>query len=295
MITPLIQSLKTLSYPVSLQTLNAQIREFVTDVSLRRDIDWLLLDILAIDLTELKLCGDIQIGKERGEKIIDALSRLENGEPLAYILGQAMFLDLDLKVTKDVLIPRADTEVLALTAIDYLKSIEKPVVIDAGTGSGAIALSIAQQIPHALVYALDIDKKALKVAIDNAAHHKLDNVEFVQSDWLNNLPESVLASADMLVSNPPYIAENDLTIDQSVCDHEPHHALFAESDGLNAYEILLETFAMHAKQGAIIGFEHGEKQRDILRQKMIEAGFDVLKILDDMSRKPRCIWAKRNI
>ena len=191
---------------------------------------------------------------------LDALAqRRAQGEPLAYILGHQPFYDLDLHVTPATLIPRADTEILVDAALARLPEHTPCTVIDLGTGSGAIALTLAKHRPHARVIATDMSLAALHVAQDNARRHHLGNCHFLQSDWLAALAAH---SADLIVSNPPYIAARDPHL--SALTYEPQSALIAKEQGLADIRRILADAPRVLKTGGWLLFEHGYDQRDAI-------------------------------
>ena len=155
---------------------------------------------------------------------LDALAaRLHAGEPLAYLLGHQPFYGLDLKVSRATLIPRSDSEILVERALHHLRGLHAPTVIDLGTGSGALALAIATARPDARITATDQSAEALAIAQENAHAHRLTNLTFLQADWLAPFAADC---ADLILSNPPYIAASDphlaaLTHDHAASTAEP--------------------------------------------------------------------------
>lgn len=191
---------------------------------------------------------------------LDALAaRLAQGEPLAYVLGHQPFYDLDLRVTPATLIPRADTEILVEAALARLPARQPVRVIDLGTGSGAVALAIAKHRPLAQVLAVDSSRQAIDVAKENAEAHGIANCAFVQAFWLDALAAHC---ADMIVSNPPYIAEGDAHL--PALRHEPLSALVSKNNGLADIDHIVRAAPRVLKAGGWLLFEHGYDQRDAL-------------------------------
>ncbi|MCI9063824.1 MAG: peptide chain release factor N(5)-glutamine methyltransferase [Clostridia bacterium] len=188
-------------------------------------------------------------------KLEEGLKRLESGEPLQYIIGNVNFCGNKIDVNSKVLIPRFETELLVSKTIDYIKHyFNKTVkIIDLGTGSGAIAITLKKNISCA-VDAIDISDGALETARKNAVKNNVD-INFFESDML----DSVTDKYDVIISNPPYIAYNE-EIEDIVKDNEPAIALFAENNGLEFYERILSNASKHINNKAIIAFETGRYQ-----------------------------------
>jgi len=203
------------------------------------------------------------------------LTRRLSGEPIAYLLGSKEFRSRDFRVTRDVLVPRDDTETLvevALRQADELHGRRTPsrplVVLDAGTGSGIVAITLALELSvPARVIGLDRSSAALDIARDNA--RRLDaRVEWLAGDWLSALS---LASIDLLVSNPPYIEERDAHLDDLA--HEPRQALVSGDDGLADLHRLIDQARHVLAADAALSLEHGHHQGAAVRAALRDAGF----------------------
>lgn len=194
-------------------------------------------------------------------KLEDGLKRLENGEPVQYIVGNVQFFDLLLDVNPNVLIPRFETEELVDRLIKYINNYFKNdiKILDIGTGSGCIALALKSKLNNAKVDACDISAEALNVARMNAKKNNL-SVNFIESDLFKNIDSRY----DVIVSNPPYIAENEEIMD-IVFKNEPHLALFANNNGLYFYEEILKYARNYLNDKNIIAFEIGEKQYEAVK------------------------------
>ena len=202
--------------------------------------------------------------------------------PLQYIIGNVNFYGYTYKVNKNVLIPRFETEELVENTIKYIKQNlnENVSIIDLGTGSGAIGLTLKQELPNSQVTLLDISKDAIKVAIENAK--KLD-VKIIENDML----EGINNKYDVIISNPPYISYNEEIMD-IVKNNEPHIALYAENNGLYFYEKILRTCKKNLNKNFLIAFEIGCNQKeDII--KIINKYFDDVVII----AKHRCFCHDR--
>ncbi len=229
--------------------------------------------VLATHALGCDRAGLIARGREalnsRSVAALDALlERRAAGEPVAYLVGRREFFGLDLAVAPGVLIPRPETELLVERALDCIGSLRTPHVLDAGTGSGAIALAIKSQYPGAQVTALDRSSAALAIARDNAQRLGLE-VTFVASNWLDALRSHQF---DCIVSNPPYIRAGDPHVAQGDLRFEPPDALVSGEDGLDALRTVCGTApAQLAPEGWLL-CEHGYDQAPVVRALMRSAG-----------------------
>lgn len=198
------------------------------------------------------------------------VSRRAAGEPVAYIVGHRGFHTLDLAVTPDVLIPRPETELLVELALQRIPQSVKVDIVDLGTGSGAIALAVARACPRSRVLATDASAAALAVARGNAQRLGLHNVEFACGDWCTALGARRF---DLIVSNPPYIAENDAHLTRGDLRFEPHMALASGVDGLNAIRAIVRDAPAHLNPGGWLLLEHGFDQGAAVRALLRQSGF----------------------
>lgn len=220
-------------------------------------------------------------------------NRLVDRIPVQYLIGRAHFFGREFVVTPDVLIPRADTETLVHECLLLIKSNRSiKTVVDIGTGSGCIALSIAANVNDIEVVACDVSEKALAVAKMNTGKlGLLERVRFVQSDLLGAFEEKF----DLIVSNPPYIAPSLMaTLEPEVIKHEPHLALFAEDpEGVDFYRRIIEQAKSKLNSGGYIAFEVGIDQADSVRAILEEAGFSEVRKVKDFNNIDRVVIAKR--
>ncbi len=214
------------------------------------------------------------------------LERRILGEPVAYILEEREFWTLRLRVTPAVLIPRPETELLVETALELaLPMGGGPLrVADLGTGSGAIALSLASERPHWQVLATDQSVAALQVASDNAVRLGIRNVMFRQGSWCEALPEGLF---DLILSNPPYIVPGDAHLGQGDLRFEPSSALVAAEQGLADLRTICQAAPRHLAPGGWLLLEHGFEQGPAVRQLLAEAGFTGVRTLADLNALPR--------
>lgn len=213
------------------------------------------------------------------------VERRLDDEPLAYITGQQEFFGIDLRVDNRVLVPRPDTETLVQWALDVLNrttaGIEPLRVLDLGTGSGAIALALKATRPDLQVSALDASGGALAVAAANAQRLALD-VAFQQGNWLNGVADDF----DVIVSNPPYIAEHDSHL--NALRHEPAQALTSGSDGLADLRCIIAQAPAHLDRGGWLLLEHGYDQATAVRELLHRVGFEAVQSHRDLSGIERC-------
>lgn len=196
------------------------------------------------------------------DNLEEAIKRLEAGEPVQYIVGDVDFYGNIIKVNKNVLIPRRETEELVEKTIEYIKKLfpnQNISMLDIGTGSGCIPITLKKHFPNSNISAVDISEDALKVAVDNSLSNNV-NINFIQS----NLFENVSGKYHCIISNPPYIKEDEEIMD-IVKNNEPHLALYAPNEGLYFYEEILKEANKYLEDKFIIAFEIGETQgEDIL-------------------------------
>lgn len=248
----------------------------------RLDAQLLIAHLLGQERTWVMAHGESQIDVQ---SIGELLSRRAAGEPLAYLVGEREFHGLRLRVTPAVLVPRADTETLVDWALELVEQRAAARVVDLGTGSGAIALSIKHACPHATVHAVDRSTPALAVAQDNARRLGLD-VSWHPGRWWSALPAGL--TFDLVLSNPPYIASADPHLDELA--HEPMGALVPEADrgdGLADIERLCAAAPHRLRRGAWMLLEHGAQQAMAVRQRLRSVGLLDVCTREDLAGHPR--------
>lgn len=248
------------------------------------EAEWLVA--LALSKKRSFVHSERELAKEEEQKILSFLEERKQNKPLAYIVGNQEFYGYTFVVNQDVLIPRPETEELVCLVKNNISRNEK--VLDIGTGSGAIAIVLAKET-NAVVTAVDISKKALKVAKENAK--RLDaKVNFVCSDLFENLDGQVF---DIIVSNPPYISENEYeNLEKDVKDFEPKLALVANDNGFEIYERIISQAKNHLSENGKIFFEIGFSQAEKIK-KLLEKDFENIKIFKDLEGKDRMVMASR--
>ena len=230
---------------------------------------------------------------ERGVAHLDAmLARLETGEPLQYVLGRWGFRHLDLMVDRRVLIPRPETELVVDIALRLARSLERPIVCaDLGTGSGAIGLSLAAELPHSglTVWLTDQSSGAIDVARANAAGtgSAATRIRFAQGEWFDALPAHLLGGLALVVSNPPYVGVDDPALEDIVRDWEPAPALFAGADGLDEIRRIVADAPRWLRRGGWLVLEIGATQGAAVGDMLHDAGFDDVGVTADFNGHDR--------
>ena len=218
------------------------------------------------------------------------ITELAAARPVQYVLGTAEFFDLTFEVAEGVLIPRPETEELVAKVISEAKPSMR--ILDIGTGSGAIAVAVAHNVPDAEVVAVDISDIALAIATKNAERNGV-KVEFVKADALGDM--SHLGQFDIIVSNPPYIPQSDIaTMDRNVVEYEPHTALFvADDDALCFYRSIAENGVKMLRDGGGLYFEIYEQFGEQIAAMLEQLGYCDTQVVKDIFGKERMVWSRR--
>ena len=259
----------------------------------RLDAEWLLAAALGVDRLQLYLKYDRPLRSEEREAFKPLLRRRAGREPLQYIIGRTGFRELELKTDPRVLIPRPETEVLVQEVLDWA-SAGAESVWDMGTGAGAVALSLAVEGTWTRVVATDVSPEALSVAADNAERYDLGgHVEFREGSLFEPLEEG--ERFDVIVSNPPYIAEGEKgELQPEVRDWEPPEALFAGEDGLDVIRQLVAGAPKHLLSGGLLALECGLGQAEGIAADVQATGaFGAVRIRADLTGRPRFVTAER--
>ena len=252
------------------------------------EADWIISYVTGMSQSDF-IMHPREVTDEEMRKIEDIITRRNSGEPLQYILGYTEFMGLTFKVNELTLIPRQDTETLVETVVTKIGN-EKVRVLDIGTGSGCIGISIAKLCPNAEVTLLDYSDAILAVAKENAERNSV-NVKTVRCDILEEKPEG---EYDIIVSNPPYIeTETIFSLDNIVSSYEPPEALDGGFDGLMFYHRIIEEIAKEilTEDGAV-AFEIGYTQGDAVSEMLREEDFSNIKVLRDPCGNDRVVTAR---
>jgi len=227
--------------------------------------------------------ADEAAGAEAEQAFAALAERRRQGEPIAYILGKREFYGLDFQVTRAVLIPRPETELLVELALGRIPGNAAVRVLDLGTGSGAIAVALANERPRARLTAVDVDYAALAVARANAGRHGV-NVRFFCGDWFGALSGETF---DLIVSNPPYVAAADPHLMTGDVRFEPRRALVGGADGLDCIRAIVASAVAHLRPGAWLLFEHGYDQAEACRTLLEAHGYAKVQSWPDLAGIPR--------
>jgi release factor glutamine methyltransferase len=226
------------------------------------------------------------------QRYTDLVDKRLHGTPIAQLTAVQEFWSLPLRITADTLIPRADTELLVETCLDLYPDGRSITVADLGTGCGAIALAIATERPAWSILATDQSHQALDVAIHNAAALHVGNIQLLQGDWFDALPANT--RVEILLSNPPYIADDDPHLQQGDLRFEPRSALASGSDGLDAIRLIIAKASTYLKPGGYLLLEHGYNQGSAVRQLMHQSTLGEIHTLTDLAGHERVTMAHKS-
>lgn len=276
----------------ALQSANASLREAgVPEAQLVAQS--LLTEALKCDRTYLIINFNRQLTTEEHGNFAELLARRAGGEPLQYITGRQEFFGLEFEVTRDVLIPRPETELIVEEVIRLAANLSTPLIVDVGTGSGCLAVALARELPDARLVATDISHAAVAVARKNARRHGLsERISFLVADLL--APFAKAPFADFIVSNPPYVAAHELaTLQREVRDWEPRVALTDFGDGLSNYRRLFSKAPSRLKPGGYLLCEMGFTQAEAVSALVDEASWKEPRLLADLQKIPRTLVLER--
>jgi len=242
---------------------------------------------------QLLIREDSRLQPEQSLRFQELVCRRAQGEPVAYLIGQREFWRLNLTVSSDTLIPRPDTEILVEAALEKAPADHPCRVLDLGTGTGAIALSLALERPAWEVIATDLQPDALKLARQNALAHGLNQLRFIEGRWFDPIEPLNLEPFDLIVSNPPYIAENDPHLTQGDLRYEPTVALVSGPDGLAAIREIIAQAPAYLVEGGWLILEHGYDQGEAVRALLCAAGLRDIETRRDLGGQERISLGRR--
>lgn len=249
------------------------------------DVDFIIAEVLGVKHTELVLIDEID--DEMAREIMEKASQRLNNVPVDKIFKKSYFYGLDLVVNDNVLSPRTDSEVLVDTAIRYIRENQYNSVLDLCTGSGCLAIAVAKNVPNIEVTATDKYDRVLSVAKKNAKRNGV-NINFIKSDMFENIPDKY----DMIISNPPYIATDDLDeLDDEVKLHDPHHALDGGEMGLKYYNIIHENARQHLNNGGMLILEIDSMQKMLIQSLFTD--FEFMECVKDYNGLDRVVVLKK--
>ena len=259
------------------------------------EAELVLTHVLNCNRMSLYLNKDINLDRDKSRLLSSILKRRISGEPVQYILGETEFMGLKFKVDKRALIPRPETEILVEQALEQLKQmgISSPKILDLGTGSGCIAVSIAKNLNRPDVWASDISTEALRLAQENACFNNVE-IKFIQGDLFDALKFKE-DKFDLIVSNPPYVSTGEFNSLAKEIFFEPELALKAGVDGLDFYRRIISKAADYLKNNGLLIFEVGINQAYLVKKMLEKEGFGQLTLIKDYNNIERIIMAKKGL
>lgn len=252
------------------------------------DTELILCHVLDRDRSYLRTWPEKELTLSQQASFDELIDRRRAGEPVAYLIGQQAFWTLDLLVSPDTLIPRADTELLVETAL-VLPIPSRAKVIDLGTGTGAIALALASEHSDWNVTGVDCADEVIALAQKNAERNHLSHVGFLKSHWFDAVGSQRF---DLIVSNPPYIDEDDHHLDQGDVRFEPKSALVADNQGMADIEFIAREAKGYMNKGAWLMFEHGYDQGQKVRECLQGLGYTEVQTKKDLGQNDRITFGK---
>ena len=258
------------------------------------DATWLLCHVLDTDRSDLltRITFDQALTPEQLDAFEAALARREKREPLQHITGTAAFRSLELSVGPGVFVPRPETEQVVQYAIDYLRQLPTPgVAIDLGTGSGAIAIAMAKEVPQAKVFAVELSESAHAYAAKNIVANGV-SVE-LRLGAMQEVVSDLVGSLDVVISNPPYIPNAAIPIDPEVRNYDPELALYGGEDGLDVIRDISGIAAALLRPGGLLVLEHADGQSDDIRELLLTDGWLNVSAFQDATMRYRTITAIR--
>ena len=255
----------------------------------RLDVETLLQKALGVDRLYILLNLDKDLSEDEEKTFNKFIEERLNNRPIAYIVGNREFMGLDFYVQEGVLIPRPDTEVLVEEVIELAKDKGQIEILDIGTGSGAITVSLAKYLENAKLTSVDISEIALEIAKKNAISNNVeDRINFVKSDLFSSLNKN--QKFDIIVSNPPYIKREVIdTLDKQVKDFEPYNALEGGIDGLDFYRAITTQAKDYLKEGGVLAYEVGHDQSEDVSKLMEMDGYTNIYTRKDLQQIDRVV------
>jgi len=261
-----------------------ELLQSVTNIVDRVDTRWILQSVLNTDAAFLIAHAEQLLSTDQIARFRQMLARRIAGEPIAYLTGERGFYDLVFEVTPAVLIPRPETELLVEMALSKIPSDRRCNVLDLGTGSGAIAITLARHRANTCVTAVDFSSEALAVARRNARMHAVKNVVFIEADWFSGFTSEKF---DVIVANPPYVAAGDPHLEEGDLRFEPLTALVAQDNGLDCIRTIITQASDYLEPSGWLMLEHGYDQADVCRELLAKAGFTHLFTQPDLGGTDR--------
>ncbi len=259
----------------------------------RTECEHMLMQLLSLNRSETlhRMNSGEALNVEQEKQFFAWIDGREKRIPLAYLLGDVFFHGLKLKVGLGCLIPRPETELLVEKTAAVLRETKNPALLDIGCGSGAIALALLSKAKNANAVLIDVSSEALEIARANARELNLEKrAEFILSDLFTNLPRE--RKFDLIVSNPPYLTDEDMSTLQPEVAHEPRMALNGGVDGLDFYRRIINSAADHLKPGGFLGFELGAGQVKAVNGMLEKTGYADLRVYKDHQDMERVVLGR---
>ena len=248
------------------------------------DSELIISKILNKNREQIIVNSELEVSKKIIQSFNELIERRMLKEPIAYILQKKEFWSKNFFVNRNTLIPRPETELLVQQSLEIIAKTKNNIVVDLGTGSGAIAGAIACEFPHLPIIAIDNSETAIRIAIENFKTLGIKNVNCVVSDWNSALTKS---SVSLIVSNPPYVSKNEINLIDREILAEPENSIFAEDDGLSALKKIVLTSGLYLKPNGHLIVEHGFMQGRRVRMLFHRAGFSSVHTFEDFNKKER--------
>lgn len=275
---------KDLLREASMRLKKAQINSYMMEARI------MLKNVLGVSEEFILLNPEKELSCQQMELFNQLVARRERLEPIAYIIGLREFYGRDFIVTQDVLIPRPDSEILIESVLADYRFSKNLRILELGTGSGCLIITLLLELTNASAIAVDIDKSALVIAKKNAAKLNVEKINFIESDWFASI--DLTEKFDIIIANPPYIALDSTKVAQETALYEPKKALFANDNGLSVYkEIALKAHDFLKQDGSIF-LEIGYDQEQSVTDLFLAAGYVVVNKTRDLSGYVRCISFK---
>ncbi len=250
----------------------------------RLDAEILLAHVLGKNRAFLRAWPETPLNDSQIGRYLALIEARKNNRPIAYLTGYREFWSGQFKVSPDVLIPRPETELLIELALEIIPCDQRIAVVELGTGSGNIAVSLATERPGISILATDVSPAALAIARYNAREHRIANVQFLNSDWFESIP---VAKYDLVISNPPYVAGDDPHLLQGDLAFEPEHALKSGPSGLDALERIADQSRNRLKPNGYLLVEHGFQQPEAVNRMLRDYGYRDTVTRTDLQSHPR--------
>ena len=274
------------TWPQKLDEVRISISNSLAPVSKtpRLDADILLSFALQVDRHFLDIQSERVLSEDELAMVREFVSRRLNGEPVSYITGFREFWSLPVRVSPAVLVPRSETELLVERVLRVAGNFVKPRIADLGTGSGAVSLALASELPNSSILATDISEDALRMAQANQKSLGFGNISLMASNWFGALQKQCF---HVVCSNPPYVEEDDPCLRDTAIRHEPKQALVGGADGLDSIQQIVESASHHLVNNGWLLLEHGWNQGSVVREFMKVAGFERVTTVRDIGGNER--------